>query len=298
MAQPPSVTNTEVVLMYNAPYVDAGSFIILGGTPSSVLGDGISCNTSKILESVNQQELFNIPIKGFKALAPLVGSVGTSLVANVIGGKMLRTTVAFRVCPDIITPENDIVEVKVCENSNRFNLYEAQLDRYKGLVRSGVSVFYAFVIYNARSCGDRVFKQMKPPVVSTFLSMFSKSVACMVLVDLRILLQWIDHVDPKRNVWKGQHNAVSISVTPRVVRGWANNPIGSLDDMGVHLGNTTITLLGVTGAQIDDVKVQSFPLTIYRYTDGVVSHTQVSDIGWVLDRVCATFNSVDDPVPF
>lgn len=220
-----------------------------------------------------QNELFDIPLKGSKALAVLVGDLYNEVVRVVLGGESLTTNGHVRFCPDVLLQNtNSVVEVKASERGNYFKLSRYQINKYQNVYDVGIEVYYAFAIYSAGGKYKPVFKNLPTNEVGarttlSALKFIADHMQLLLVIDFDILKQYIQRNAPYIARWgiKDQGEQVPeehrglYRLKTKDVTMWHSDSIEALTKLQLDIADFVVTRTDVVGVEIAGINICRFP---------------------------------------
>ena len=261
-----------------------------------------------------QIDLFDLPIKGSKALAPLVGDLFNELVRVIVGGESLTTNGQIALCPDIFVREDaSFIEVKASERSNYYKLARYQLNKYKNVYDVGRRVLYAFAVYSAGRNNRPVFKHLQVNedgvrTISSALRFLAEHTQQLLIIDLEVLNACINRAAYIER-W-GKHDDQSDQV-PEEHRGYyyfkvkdvdalCYNTVETLVKLGLDIADYEVTRTDVVGLQIADINVCRFPFVRISKKVKRAYDIDLNNVDWLRRQALEAFDSdqVEDEVPF
>ena len=218
-----------------------------------------------------QNELFDISLKGSKALSVLVGDLFNEIVRVILGGESLTTNGHIHCCPDILLQDtNSVVEVKASERSSYFKLSCHQINKYRNVYNEGIGVYYAFGIYSAGNAFRPVFKHLPTNEVGErttlgALKFIAERMQLLLVVDFDVLERYIQK-SPFKDEWKSAES----DQVPEEQRGyyrlknkdittWHSDSIKALTDLQLDIADFVVTRTDVVGLRIGGIEICRFP---------------------------------------
>ena len=258
----------------------------------------------------SQTELFDLPIKGFKAMSSLIGSFYNAMSAQVLGGEEMTTNNEEPLCPDVFIPRTgEVVEIKASERSNYFSLSRDQLYRYNKVLLEGVPVYYAFIVYSVG--GKRpVFKNLPTKTVKSIIDLLADTTRYMVIFDLKTLNELLLRLIPETG-W-GEKRYEDTVYVPEEIKGVFNvkmamicrfgaTPLQALAGEGLLLDDHIVSQTLVSNVQVAGVKIKRFPCVRISNKHQDFDDVKLQDIKWVEGHILSAFNDesdLEDEAPF
>ncbi len=256
-----------------------------------------------------QNELFDIPLKGSKALAVLVGDLFNEIVRVTLGGESLTTNGQVYCCPDILLQDdNSVVEVKASERSNYFKLSCHQINKYRNIYNDGIGVYYAFAIYSAGSAFKPIFKHLQTNddgvrTTKSALKFIAERMQLLLVIDFEILKQFIQR-SPFKNEWKSveskqvpEEHRGFYRLKTKDVSAWHADPIEALTSLQLDIADFVVTRTDVVGLKIGGIEIRRFPYIMISKKVKRDYKIDPNDIDCLRKQAIDMFNK-EDKAPF
>ncbi len=242
-------------------------------------------------------------MKGFKAMSTLIGSFYNSLASQVLGGEELITSGDEPLCPDVfIQRTGEVIEIKASERSNYFSLSRYQLYRYNKVLRVGIPVYYAFIVYSVGSKRP-IFKNLPTKTVKSVINLLADKTCYMVIFDLKTLNKILSRSVPESG-W-GEYKYDDAQYIPEEIKGVFNvktsmicrfgaMPLQALADRGLLLDDHIISQTLVSNVKVAGIEVQRFAYTRVSNKQQDFDEMKLQDINWVKGQILSAFNDDSD----
>lgn len=210
-----------------------------------------------------QEELFQLPVKGFREFANVLGGFYQLVAAQVVFGEILTTDSSIPFCPDI-TFGNTVMENKASSTQRAFRMGVGQIGKYREYgTEKGYRVVVSFMQHSLRGG----FKKLQEKTVQATIHAAAEAVRWQVILDHTIIEHCLTLADTPAGYNLGV-NVVAyeksefmpfLKIPHPVLRRFTEDPEEALEDLELNPRDFVVVKTTGGGIQISGVDVAEFP---------------------------------------